>query len=359
MKHQSLRHTLGMGWILCIALGGACSTDNNDEVPDDTPTATGQASVTVMFSAGGLGDNGYNDLILRGVQQVYLMHSDATVAFYAPASEAEAETRFRNWWQQESAGADRELYVLAGSDYTTLAAACDSAYGALPEGKEVLLFESDELAAPQVASFRISMYGAAYLGGLAVRQLGCQQPLVLLANATDRPIRTAADGFSDGYGVETDLWGDLSQARVAYLADDWQGYAMADSAYRLMETYLQSCDFVFGLAGGSNAGIYRYFRELEYASNSKRYWTAGVDVDQSAYSSRVVGSLVKHIDLVVEDYLGRWIHGDQLPHHQVYGLDSQYVEWLISAEYQEYFGDFVEEHLSEAITKEQAYEDKN
>jgi basic membrane lipoprotein Med (substrate-binding protein (PBP1-ABC) superfamily) len=98
---------------------------------------------------------------------------------------------------------------------------------------------------------------------------------------------------------------------------------------------------------------------LEYASNSKRYWTAGVDVYQSAYSSRVVGSLVKHIDLIVKDYLDRWIQGEKLPHHQVYGLESQYVAWLISAEYQAYFGDFVEEHLSEAITKEQAYEDKH
>jgi basic membrane protein A len=296
-----------------------------------------------MFSPGGLGDSGYNDLILRGVQQVYVSRSDAEISFYSPSTEAEAEARFREWWQQSTDDDARELYILAGSDYEALAVECSNELQPLPDGKQVLLFESDIQPDAAISTFRISMYGASYLCGKAVSMIGCT-PVILLSNPQDKPIKVAADGFTDGFG---------EQVPVSYLADDWHGYALPDKAYTTSQQLMQDYDFVFGVAGGSNSGIYRYFREYPYG----RGWTAGMDVDQSAYSNKIIGSVVKHIDVLIEDYLNKWLDGGELPKHSLYGLESKYEEWVVGSEYQEFFEDLVTSNEQEAIEKEKEYEE--
>jgi basic membrane protein A len=345
MKNRLL-YIIGILLPLCALT--ACGDD--EEHTTDAQDAL-RPAITVIFSPGGLGDGGYNDLIMQGVQQVYKSRSDVDITFYSPASSDEGDARFRRWWQGRTDDGQRELYILAGSDYETLAAQCATLYDPLPDGKEVLLFESDIQPSPSISTFRISMYGAAYLCGKAITLMGCSAPVVLLSNPQDQAIQVAADGFIDGYNSGASEWADPVETR--FLADDWHGYTMPDSAYRATEQLMQEYDFVFGVAGGSNAGIYRYFREYPLGRN----WTAGMDVDQSAYSNKVVGSLVKHIDVLIEDYLNSWADGNGLPRHRVYGLESKYEEWVVAGEYDEFFEGFVDEYQPEAIEKEDAYEE--
>lgn len=56
--------------------------------------------------------------------------------------------------------------------------------------------------------------------------------------------------------------------------------------------------------GGSNMGIYRYLRE-----HPDGPWVAGMDVDQSPFSSKVIGSEVKHIDDLLVQIVRDWIKG--------------------------------------------------
>jgi basic membrane protein A len=329
--------TLTLPLLTCAAGLSSCSDD-------DDPTPVAVPEITVMFSPGGLGDSGYNDLIMRGVQQVYRNREDVDISCYSPTSAEEAAERFVYWREHVKDDGVRELYVLAGSDYEDLAQEYVNSATALPEGKEVLLFESNiEAAEAPISTFRISMYGGAYLGGKAVAYMGCKSPVIFLANPSDQPIRVSALGFTAGYGAEVP---------ILYLADDWHGYTMPDSTYRIVGQQVAQHDFIFGVAGGSNVGIYRYFREYPAAQT----WTAGMDVDQSAFSDKIIGSLVKHIDRLIVDYLNLWIDGGSFPKHTVYGLESGYEDWVVGADYGTTFGTFVEDNLQEAIQKEEDYE---
>ena len=74
---------------------------------------------------------------------------------------------------------------------------------------------------------------------------------------------------------------------MEYLADDWTGYVSASLAYRKMSDWAVDYDFIFPVAGGSNAGIYRYSREFEVSP-----YLAGMDIDQSSLSNRITGSVI-------------------------------------------------------------------
>ena len=69
-------------------------------------------------------------------------------------------------------------------------------------------------------------------------------------------------------------------------------------------------------------GIFRYLRE-----NPDGPWVAGMDVDQSAYSSNVVGNVIKHIDELLEELVRGWINGVPLEHYRDYDAQSGYIEW--------------------------------
>lgn len=322
--------------LIFTVLLSSCASDDGENV-------FAEPQVTVMFSPGGLGDDGYNDQILRGVQHVILAQTEAVISFSSPESTENAETVFKRWLQEERPG--RSLFVLAGSEYEELVTGCLSEVAALPQGKSILLFESANTKELPVTTFQLSMYGASYLAGRSVAFMGCSAPLAILANPNDLPVKWAVDGFEDGYGKAID---------IKYLADDWRGYAMADELYIRMNDYAQTYDYFFGVAGGSNLGIYRYLREYP----SQRGWTAGMDVDQSALTNKMSGSVIKRIDLLIQEYLNGWIDNKDMPAHQIYGLESGYVEWSIAPEYKEFFGTFVKDIWQEAIRKELEYENK-
>lgn len=294
-----------------------------------------------MFSPGGLGDNGYNDQILRGVQRVSLAYPEVAFSFLSPNSVAEAEIRFKAWLTEKDNG--RSLFVLAGSEYEDLVTRYSNEAASLSGNKSLLLFETANAKDLPASTFLLSMYGASYLAGKSVAYMGCTAPLAIVANSNDLPIRRAVDGFKEGYEKEVD---------VEYLSDDWMGYTKADELYGRMDGYARSYDYFWGLAGGANLGIYRYLREYP----GGRVWTAGMDVDQSALTNKMTGSVVKHIDRLIQVYLDDWIVGKELAKRQVFGLGSGYVDWLVAPDYEAFLGNFVEENRSEAIRKEAEYE---
>lgn len=63
------------------------------------------------------------------------------------------------------------------------------------------------------------------------------------------------------------------------------------------------------------------------------------------------------MDLVLEDYLHNWIKGEKFPEFVVYGLDTDYIQVDISANYQESLSDFANDLKKEAIEKEKQYEE--
>lgn len=322
--------------LLVLVFSSSCSNENDEpQTPEITP------QVIFLFSPGGLGDMSYNDCILEGVQRFKKENPHVDVFLYSPNLFEESERIFNDWLARPGSKIP-VLFVFASSDYDDLVTKATSGIS-LAQNKKILVFESRKEFEASVSSFQISMYGASYLAGVTAASINDNnidknEALVVLANPTDSPISLAKDGFIAGYGKE---------CTVEYLADDWTGYVSASLAYKRMSEWAFHYDFIFPVAGGSNSGIYRYSREYTECP-----YLAGMDIDQSSLSNKITGCVVKHIDQLVYKYLNEWLNTGDIPMSIVFGLESGYIDWQLSPDFQSRFKDIVESHRQKAINKE-------
>ena len=329
------------GIAMCLmAVLAATSCSGQDEPEPTGPTP----QIVFLFSPGGLGDMSYNDCILRGVQQFKKDNPLVDLYIYSPTTIEEAERIFSDWLKRP--GSDIPvLFTLASSDYEPMVDDYIDLY-ALTPNKSLLLFESKkEYGQDRVCTFQISMFGASYLAG--VMAAACNpsgESLVVLANPTDAPIALAREGFTAGLGHD---------CPVEYMADDWTGYISASLAYKKMAEWAPRYGFIFPVAGGSNAGIYRYTREFPDSP-----FLAGMDTDQSGLSTKITGSVLKHIDRMVYEYLTEWLLKGEMPKARLYGLDSGYADFLLSPRFEAYRPE-IEKSRTQAIESEKDYNEKH
>ena len=297
--------------------------------------------IVFLFSPGGLGDMSYNDCILEGVQRFKMEHPHTDVYLYSPKTLGEAEKIFSDWLERPESDIP-VLFALASSDYEPMAEKHLAEHN-LTSNKSILLFESQKhYDDSNIHTFQLSMYGASYLAGIVARECsGDKKSLIVLANNSDKPIGIAGSGFIDGYGEPCD---------VEFLADDWTGYVSAALAYQRMSDWSDRYGFIFPVAGGSNSGIYRYSREFDASP-----FLAGMDIDQSSLSNKITGSVIKHIDRLVYEYLSDWALSGSMPENQLYGLESGYVEWQFSPAHKDLLSMSVDGKRQEAIAKEKEY----
>ncbi len=315
------------------------SSCNKESLEVDTTDQ--QSHVTILFSLSGVGDAGYNDLILTGVLTAQ-RDNDIYLHMLFPTSEEQAGEFISDWVEYGSSEDKRSLLIAASSDYEGLIEEYIS--DSVLEQRDVLLFESrkEEL---NVSKFLISMYGTSYLAG-AIAPIFGENAAVITANDFDSTINDAAQGFCDGF-----IDGSGSHYIRESLSDSWDGYAMSSEAYVLAAQLAEQVSFIFPLAGGSDLGIYRYTRDYPDG-----IYTSGMDTDQAGYSSQVAFSVVKHIDILVQDYIEMWLYGTPFPRDAIYGMESGYIELVLSPNYEELCRERCEEYTNQAILKEQEYE---
>lgn len=321
--------------LILIILCAACSKDDGIE-----NLSLPSHDVDILFSPSGVGDSGYNDIILYGIQQTCNKHG-IRLELHQPISIEEGWECYNEWKQEDNQNM-KKLFIFASNDYEDLLR--ENPPARQPD-KDLLLFEADgELE--NMASFRLNMYGAAYyIGKLAGRIV--PSAAVLMANPYDPVINEAEQGFKTGFNSENE-----NSYSVFHLTDvPHQGYNQPDNAYYLSYSMFQDYSFVWPLAGGSNRGVFKYTREYP---NS--IYTAGVDADMSSYSNSVVCSLVKRLDLLMEEYIARWLDGESLTGFTKYGFDSGFVQVNIAADYKEVVDDMTKGLKEEAISEEKAYE---
>jgi len=331
-------------YLLVLTALSSCSDNMDNAVGtfDETP------AITLITSTTGLGDNGYNDGILAGVMNFY-ESNDVRLSLIAPNSLDEARSVITSWISNDAKG--RQLMILASSEYVQLAK--EKAFE--PDNlKTLLLLESDSLT--NIKTFRIQRYGVSYLAGcMASPHAGA----TVIGVFRNEPTQTdAITGFTDGYEKYS-----TGKTNIIYLANDYSGFAMPDSAYRLASTLGNT--FVYPLAGGSNNGIYKYTREKDF----ELMLVAGMDADCSAYSSRIPFSVVIRTDKIMENYLNMWFNKQEIPQHNVYGLESGYIDIRISPLFNEmsyiwddyyldtdYWKNAYDKYKKEALRKEEEYE---
>lgn len=274
-----------------------------------------------MFSPGGLGDMGYNDLILNGFLKLRMDYPNVCFVFYTPNSIKDAKEIVEDWISKPDSDA-KELFVLASSDYEDMIR--DILYkqtsdNKLVTNKDLLLLESPNNYSLPIRTLRISIYGASYLAGIsAATKYGNKPALVVGANPYDKPVLSAIYGFMDG-------WQSATQSKVdsMFMALDWNGFIQSEKAYHMMDEWHNEYGFVFPVAGGTNNGIYKYLRE--HPGSMK---TAGMDTDQSYLCSDIIGSVIKHIDQLVYDSISEWIETGDISNNDYFGLHDGYAEWL-------------------------------
>ncbi|MEE0691211.1 MAG: hypothetical protein UCJ13_10265 [Bacteroidaceae bacterium] len=303
--------------------------------------------VEAVLSPGGVGDQGYNDKILRGLQLAAAQYG-FTLAIHIP-EEKEQGIQIYNEWLNAPLDNDceRSLFVFSGSEYEYL---LDSLPLPQDERKDVLMFET-ERQVEGIYTFFVGCYAASYLAGATSvfdNEGEEQKALVIAANPHDIQVKRAVDGYRDGY-----LAAGGDGCDVHYLSEELDGgYRMQDEAYKFCMENDGNYMYYFSAAGASNKGLYRFSRE--HANMA-----VGMDVDMGLFSSMITMSVVKHMDRVVFDVLGDLLNNRKIPYHQAFTYTSGYEELVYSTEFTEdWFLDI--SHIKNRIVEiEQRYEEAN
>ena len=332
-----------MGLLLAPVFFISCRKEPEDAQEGALP------EILVLFDPGGLGDRAYNDQILRGVElAINDIKKDFYISFITPEDLEDVAFLIESWWEDrdltdENGLVPRRLLVLASSDYAEIAREIVDT-DQLSMDCSILAFEvkDENVKDDNIYTFGFSMYGVSWLAGSSARDMGCEFSLVLMGSGGDTSIYDAVDGFIDGFG---------KGVAVDAMADDYTGYNMSTELYHKMYEYDGRFDFIYSISGGSNMGIYRYLRENPDCG----IYTAGMDIDQSPYSTLIIGSMVKRIDLVVFDSINTWIDCVEVPQHRSFGLESGYIDWIIPDRYSD-LRPKAEAVRQEAIQKEKEYE---
>ena len=281
-------------------------------------TGFSNARVEVVLSPGGVGDQGYNDKILRGFQEASVKYG-FTLTLHIPDKKEQGIEIYDDWLNTPlDDDCERSLFVFAGSEYEYLLDGLP-----LPDDirKDVLMFET-EREVDGIYTFFVGCYAASYLAGATsvLDNYGMEQKaLVIAANPHDPQVKRAVDGYRDGY-----LAAGGDGCDIHYLSETPDGgYRMPDEAYRYCMEHAGNYLYYFSAAGASNKGMYRFSRE-------KMELAVGMDDDMSLFSFLINISVVKHMDRAVADVLGALLMNRHIPYHQKFTYSSGYEELVCS-----------------------------
>ena len=276
------------------------------------------AQVEVVFSPGGVGDQGYNDKILCGFQEAAAKYG-FKLALHIPDNKELGIQIYEDWLNNPLDGeCERSLFVFSGSEYEYLLEELT-----IPDDtrKDVLMFETEK-EIDGIYTFFVGSYAASYLAGATcVLDNGGeeQKALVIAANPHDRHVKRAVDGYRDGY-----LAAGGNGCDVHYLSEVSDGgYRMQDETYRFCLDSDGDYMYYFSAAGASNKGMYRFSRESYNLA-------VGMDDNMGFFSSMITMSVVKHMDKVIIDMLGDLLNNRDIPYHQEFTYSSGYEEMVYS-----------------------------
>ena len=314
---------------LALILAFCLSCDKRDA------TSSVNKRVVVYFSPEGLGDFGYNDDIMRGVQ-LSTLDSDFDLSIVVPDDLEEAERLILEEANKESP--TPKLIVLCTDIYENIAKEMTSL--ANHEKLAVLIFETDKPVS-STYTFTINNYEASYLAGSLTAAFK-QDVSILCANPHDKPISKSKEGFMAGFKSKACI--NSPEIETHYLSDNaGEGYSSTADAYALSRQIYKQNDVIFPLLGGAALGVYRYTREFDST------YVVGMDRDQESFSDGVFISLVKRMDLLVRDHITKWVNDEYMEFHHVYGLESEYVDVVISSAFQQLLDDKYDSYKQEAI----------
>lgn len=287
---------------------------------------------------------GYNDIIFAGISAAAGQH-DFGLYYYRPESAGEMTPVVTEWIQEPQQEDTRSLFVLGASDFEeTVRELMAAGAFPLPEGKEMLLLEyfADDLPVHTIGIVPVS---AAFLAGRLADSLD-RTPAVIAATLSDPQSKAAADAFCMGACPEHP-----DSVAVIELSENYNGFYMADSLYRLCPELTAEYDYFFPYAGGTALGMYRYMRDY-----SGPWMVVGMDMDQSDLApDNMCCSMIKRIDRAIVLWMDSYIRGEEIPEHTIHGLESGLISLFPSEGYEDIIEDITVLNRDKALEVEQMY----
>lgn len=305
----------------------------------DTPKIS--KKVNVLFTTTGLGDLSFSDNLYKGILKAR-NDFDFEVEYAFPANLQEASTTLKNWIDHLSS--KDELIILLGHEYRL---SIDSLQGNF-NNKKILLIDAKANDFPNLFSIEFSFYGAAFLAGIAAKQITLNDTAGIIAGMPLPPIETGIAGFSDGY-----LHANGKHTDVQYIGNDFSAFQDIDKAAALAGIMFKKTNLIFGMASNANQGIFDVLRRTDYG------YALGVDQDQSwVCPDKIMGSVVKQIDIVASNYVRSFVNGDFHSGYQMAGLESNYMGFLINTFFAEKLQTIMQKNFDDALMAEKKYLEK-
>lgn len=330
----------------------SCFSDSNSSNTIAEPGCTpDKCLIYAVYSVAGIGDQGYQDLIYHGVNKAMKDYSVSVESIH-PRFLDSAEKYIQIFFDETKRGGYKQRLLLLSTDEYNLL------FKKHPEWKQsetnsILVIGSNNDSIDAYA-WDISLYGASYQAGRTIYELGLDSAGVIGANPKSKSVQDAIQGFVDGYKKASSKT--LSDDDIFFL-EEKEGLGFdEESAYLFaIQNYEDGLfDFVFPVIGGSSLEIYRFMREMQ---DSISFFSCGMDANQEHQNNNIPFSIEKKTDLLVLDFISKWVSEENIPNNFIGTLDSKYADIVVSKNYSDWQAYF-DKYLKEAQDAEHSYIEK-
>ena len=321
-----------------IATAGCTGGDDDDS--DD-----GSLNVGIIYSTGGLGDESFNDMAHRGIQEA---EADFGISFQNAEPDAPAD--MDEMQRQFAAEGSIDAVICIGFDHE---ADLEANAAEFPDTNFVLVdavVEADNVAnylfREQEGSFQVGHFAGLLTGMEYEHGGGSTDPDEAVVGFVGGEETSLIERFEAGY-IAGARHADADIETPSSYAGSWNdpttGQEIASSMYD------GGADFVYHAAGGTGGGVF------EAAHSAGRY-AIGVDDDQSltaeAFSDVIAASMIKRVDTAVYESIEALVN-DEFEGGQLndLGLAEGGVGAVIG---QDFEGEIPEEVMEELEASRQA-----
>lgn len=302
--------------VIFMALG-ACTKDGNTiyQIDPDEEKPSTAPLVTVIYGPNSLGDRSYCDKIYRGVEASASKHGIRTLHL-VPENMEQGLTYLEVMFQQMESAQDsvRRLFIATSPVYDEFIRKNNRRLERNPNA-DLLYLETSTPLEGKGSTLYIDYYGAMYMAGCFSKySISFDLLLLVLANPYTQSVVEAGEGFVDGYNDTTDsVWEKI--LKIKYLSDEpGGGFQLADTtALRIYQEAANEDEdiCVVPVCGGAMNAFYRILPLLS------KY----ICIDDYIFLNDPFNfaNVIKHIDRVLDDYIGKWLNAT-MPKHQTFGL---------------------------------------
>ena len=323
--------------VASLALAG-CGKNNNDADSQAglCPTSGDGPKIGVAYDVGGRGDDSFNDLAAKGVQDIAAELGATCTEAEASAAEPESakEERLRTL-----ADAEHDPIIGVGSAYTAAVQVVAAEY---PELKFAVVDGFAE--GDNVTNLVFTPEQGGYLVGIAAGLTTESNELGFVGGLKHPVIDTFAAGFVAGVeSVNPDATIEFKYLSDAFDAKAFKNIPGGRTAATAL--YDAGADIVFQVAGESGNGVFE-------AADTAEKWAIGVDADQylgaqDEWKDNILTSSTKSVDLAVSTFLRGYVDGTLKPGFDVYDMKRGGVGYSTS-------GDFLSDEVVAQIEEAKA-----